>query len=134
MNSAMEAISIGAAARRAGVNSSTIRYYEGIGLLPRAPRVGGWRQFDPVIVDYVRVIRSAQQLGFSLEEIRTLLYGYPEGTAPSERWRAVAVKKLPEIDELIRRAMAMKRLLEAGLNCGCIRIEDCFLDDCSANA
>lgn len=134
MNYAMEAMSIGTVARRSGVRPSAIRYYESIGLLPQVPRVGGWRQYGSDAVDYVRVIRSAQELGFALEEIRTLLYGYPENTAPTERWRELALRKLPEIDDLIRRATAMRRLLEAGLSCDCIRIEDCFLEDCSSGA
>jgi len=132
MNSAVEMLSISRVAREAGVRPSAIRYYESIGLLPPAPRLGGWRQFDTSAIDYVRVIRSARDMGFSLDEIRLLLHGYPQDTAPTERWATMANKKLPELDNLIRRASARKRLLEAGLACGCKRIEDCFLDDCSA--
>lgn len=134
MNSDMDALNISSVARAAGVRPSAIRYYESIGLLPRAPRMGGWRQYDSEAVDYVRVIRSARDMGFSLEEIRILLHGYPTGTAPTRRWSDLARRKLPELDDLIRRAQAMKRLLEAGLACECRRIEDCFLDDCSGSA
>lgn len=133
MNSSeQEVFSIGTAARRAGVRPSAIRYYEDVGLLPPAPRVGGWRQYTDETVDYVRVVRSAQDLGFALDEIRTLLHGYPRNTAPPERWRELAERKLAEVEDLIRRATAMRRLLEAGLNCGCQTMSECFLGDCAA--
>ena len=134
MKNAMDPLNISKVAREAGVRPSAIRYYESIGLLPPAPRLGGWRQFDASAVDYIRVIRSAREMGFTLDEVRLLLHGYPQNTQPTERWAEMAKKKLPELDELMRRAASMKRLLQAGLACGCRRIEDCFLEDCAAEA
>jgi MerR family redox-sensitive transcriptional activator SoxR len=130
----VESFSIGQVAQAAGVAQSAIRYYERLGLLPKPPRSGGWRRYDLSVVERVRVIRLARQLGFALEEIRILLTGFSPDTPPPERWRSLARAKLGEVDELFRRAGAMKRLLEAGLGCSCVRIEDCFLDDCSRPA
>ena len=55
--------------------------------------------------------------------------GFSEGTSPSERWRVLAREKLPEIEALIERALGMKQLLERGLRCECLRLEDCEIID-----
>jgi MerR family redox-sensitive transcriptional activator SoxR len=126
----METLSIGEVARRAGLRQSAIRYYESVGLLPQPERASGWRRYTADTVERLQVIRAARDLGFALEEIRTLLYEFEPNTPPPERWRALAAEKLPAIDALISRAMAMRHLLLAGLNCQCTRIEECFLEGC----
>jgi hypothetical protein len=60
-------------------------------------------------------------------EIRTLLHGFRPETRPDERRATLARKKLTELDEVIARAEKMKGLLEVGLRCGCLRLEDCEL-------
>jgi MerR family transcriptional regulator, redox-sensitive transcriptional activator SoxR len=128
----MEALAIGEVSRRAGMAQSAIRYYESAGLLSGPARSsGGWREFHPEVVDQLKVIRMARELGFSLEEIRTLLNGFSPDTPPSTRWQQLAERKLPEVDALIQRATAMKRLLEKGLRCDCVSIQDCIRYDCS---
>ena len=61
----------------------------------------------------------------------TLLDGFDPATPPPVRWQQLAQRKLPEIDQLAQRASAMKRLLEKGLRCDCVSIEDCVLHDCN---
>ena len=130
----MDKMTIGEVARRVGIRQSAIRYYEQIGLLPPPERASGWRYFSPEIVSRLQVIRTARDLGFSIEDIALLLAGFSPDTPPPERWRALARVKLPEIDASIQRALALRRLLEGGVRCECVRIEDCFLDDCSVPA
>ena len=129
----VESMSIGEVARRAGVRPSALRYYEGVGLLPQPERANGRRRYDGEllreVLDRLAVVRVAQQAGFTISEIRTLLNGFSEDTPPSERWRLLAEKKLPEVDALIERAQSMKDLLERGLRCECLRLEDCALVD-----
>src|SRR5262245_61177804 len=127
----MSAITIGEVARRAGLRQSAIRYYEEVGLLSPPPRTGGWRTYDEQIVERLQVIHLARLLGLSLDEIRELLSWVSPETPPPERWRQLAMAKLPELDALINRATALRRLFQAGLKCQCVRIEDCFLEDCS---
>jgi MerR family transcriptional regulator, redox-sensitive transcriptional activator SoxR len=128
----MERVSIGEAARRIGIRPSAIRYYESLGLLQAPERQSGWRCFDQTSLDRLRVIHTARELGFTLEEIRQLLDGFSAETPPPERWRALARAKLPAIDAAIRRATALKLMLEAGVSCRCVTVEECFLEDCSA--
>jgi MerR family redox-sensitive transcriptional activator SoxR len=119
---------IGDLARRAGVRPSAIRYYEGVGLLAPPARQSGRRVYDTAAVTQLQVISAARALGFGIREIRTLIQG---GRSVTDRWRALARRKLPELESLIGRATRMKRLLEAGLNCSCVRMEDCLLHECS---
>src|SRR5262245_47551290 len=123
-------MTIGDLARRAGVRPSAIRYYESIGLMPRPPRASGRRLYDPPAADRLAVIQSARGLGFGVREILTLIDD-SRSTSITERWRTMARRKLPELDALIGRATRMKRLLETGLDCGCVRIEDCILHNCA---
>ena len=73
----------------------------------------------------VAIVRVAQEAGFNVAEIRTLLRGFAREVPPSARWRALASAKLEEIEALITRAQAMKRVLNEGLECECLRLEDC---------
>jgi MerR family redox-sensitive transcriptional activator SoxR len=118
-------LSIGEVALRAGLNPSAIRYYERIGLLPDAERVSGQRRYDESVLGRLAVIEFAQRAGFTLAETRTLLSGFSEKVPPSARWRSLAQRKLPEVEALIARASGMKRLLEEGLECDCLSLEEC---------
>src|ERR671917_2328348 len=127
----MGSMSIGEVAQRAGVRPSTLRYYESIGVLPTPERENGRRRYDGEVLrkalDRLAVVRVAQQAGFTISEIRMLLDGFSEDTPPSERWRLLAQDKLPEVEELVERALGMKDLLERGLRCECLRLEECSL-------
>lgn len=121
----MEELTIGEVARRSGLATSTIRYYERIGLLTKSRRVNRHRRFDPSVLQWLMLIQFAQQAGFTLAEIEVLLHGFAPDTPPAARWQALVQQKMPEIDALIERAQGMKRMLEAGLRCGCLKLEDC---------
>ena len=117
-------LAIGEVARRAGLRTSAIRYYEREGLLPPPPRSGGRRTYSPEVFTKLSVIRLAQQAGFTIPEIRRLMTGVRDEPA-SARWRKLAEKKLEEIQAMIERAEAMRDLLQEGIRCGCVRLEDC---------
>jgi MerR family transcriptional regulator, redox-sensitive transcriptional activator SoxR len=121
----MNMLTIGEIARRAGIRTSALRYYESIGLLPMPSRVNGRRRYDASTVGMLAVIRLAQQAGFTVAEIQTLLHGFTPETPPAVRWRPLAQAKLAELDEVIARAQQMKAILATGLNCGCLRLDDC---------
>ena len=120
-------LTIGVVARRTGLRPSAIRYYESVGLLAAPPRVGDRRRYDSRVLRQLAVIGVAQQAGFTIAEIKTLLHGFDAETSAAARWRALAERKLPEIDALIARAHEMKRLIEASLHCGCLTLEECAL-------
>jgi MerR family transcriptional regulator, redox-sensitive transcriptional activator SoxR len=123
----MDELTIGEVARRTGVRTSALRYYEDAGVIPPPRRLNGRRRYDPEVVRLVGVLRFAQQAGFTLEEVRTLFHGFGSEVPLGERWEALAREKLRELDALVERAAQMRRAIEAGLACGCVRLEDCMV-------
>ena len=123
----MEEMTIGEVAQQVGVETSTLRYYESLGVLPPPRRVSGQRRYTPTVLKVMQIIKVAKEAGFTLSEIRTLLNGFSVDTAPSERWKELARQKLPEVEALIARAQGMKQLLELGLECECLEVDECIL-------
>ncbi|MGB6603950.1 MAG: MerR family transcriptional regulator [Steroidobacteraceae bacterium] len=121
----MAGLMIGELARQAGVATSALRYYEKAGLLPPPARASDRRQYDPGVLGRIRIILLARDAGFSVSETRTFLNGFPVGTRPALRWRAMAKRKLVELDELTTRLSQMRSILNASFNCECRRLEDC---------
>lgn len=115
---------IGELARRAGVSTSSLRYYEKAGLLPPPPRASKRRHYDPQIIGRVRIILLAREAGFTIKETRTFLDGCTVDT-PAVRWRALAKQKNGELDALMARVGHMKAILEASFRCQCLRLEEC---------
>ena len=116
---------IGEVARRAGLSTSALRYYERVGLLPPPARVSKRRIYDSKVISRIRIILLALDAGFTVKETKTFLSGYPLSTTPAERWRALAVKKLAELDAQMTRLAQMKSILNDSFQCRCMRIEDC---------
>jgi len=105
-------LTIGRLAARAGVHLETIRYYERRGLLRTPPRsVSGYRTFPADAVRRVRFIKRAQELGFSLREIKELLSLRAAPQARCADVRARAMAKLADVEAKIRSLMSMKQAL-----------------------
>ena len=105
---------IGEVAQRAGVSVDTIRYYEKRNLLPRAPRSeGGFRLFVVETIDRVRFIKQAQEMGFSLDEIRALLSG--GGAGECRQMRDLLEAKLQGISQRMNALRAFARTLNRHL-------------------
>ena len=101
------------AAREAGVNTQTLRYYERRGLLPKPPRRGsGYRDYAPDAVRIVRFIKRAQELGFSLDEIEELVRLRGTRAADRHRVRAIAERKIADIDARIAHLQSMRDALD----------------------
>ena len=104
---------IGEVAERAGVNIQTLRYYERRGLLPSpARRPSGYREYSPEMVALVRFIKRAQHLGFSLDDVGELLELRQNPSRSRVAVRAVAVRRVADIADRIRRLEAMQKALE----------------------
>jgi MerR family redox-sensitive transcriptional activator SoxR len=113
-------------ARQAGLQPSAIRYYEQIGLLPAAQRISGRRRYDTTVLYRLAVIQRARRTGFTLDEIRTLFFGFQSVTPASERWRRLSRSKLAELDELLDGIRAMRGLLKRMMeNCRCETLDEC---------
>src|SRR5262245_19292963 len=121
----MQTRTIGQVAVESGVPASTIRYYEQIGLLPPPGRVNGQRRYEESISKKLSLIRLAQQAGFTIAEIQSLLYDFPADAPPSARWQRMAQQKLVELDTMMKNLQAMKGILEQTMQCQCATLEEC---------
>jgi MerR family transcriptional regulator, redox-sensitive transcriptional activator SoxR len=117
-------LSIGDVAARAGVRTSTLRYYEAEGLIVSDERVGGRRRYRTSAVEQLAVIRFCQTLGFSLAEIRDIL-ARPRGQAQKARWRELADAKIADLDGVVRQATAMTAILRTSRDCACLDVQEC---------
>ena len=100
------------AAEQAGVNVQTIRYYERRGLLPAPPRrASGYRELPEATVRRVRFIKRAQELGFSLDEIAELLRLRAAKPHNRTRVRAVAERRIQQIEQKIAELEALQQEL-----------------------
>jgi MerR family redox-sensitive transcriptional activator SoxR len=120
-------MSIGEVAERAGVRTSAIRYYESIGVLPEPARVAGQRRYGPDVLRVLAIVEAAQRAGLSLTEIRELLEASHAGTPVGDHLRALARRKLPEVDALLERTLVIKRWLQVAATCECLTLDDCRL-------
>lgn len=108
----MAPLTIGEAARHAGVAVDTVRFYERRGLLPEPPRrPSGYRQYSPESVARLRFIRRAKTLGFSLVEIHDLLSLQTDSPAACRQARDQAQRKLGEVEARLRDLEAIRRSL-----------------------
>jgi MerR family redox-sensitive transcriptional activator SoxR len=119
-------LTIGEAAARAGAPASTLRYWERAGLLSTPRRVGGKRRYDPDLLREIEMVALAKQAGFTLAETRVLLAGLSTSAPPPDVWQELATRKLPEVERTLREAREMQKILQAGLRCECLSLEDCL--------
>jgi len=123
-------LTIGEVASQAGLRTSTIRYYEDVGVLPRPERTHGHRRYSSHIFQQLALIQLAQAAGFSLAEIQTLVSHFDENAPLGVRWRTLAEQKLAELDALISKVQGMKRVLQEGIRCQCLHLDDCLPIEC----
>src|SRR6266542_999734 len=107
-------LTIGELARRAGVATSAVRYYEDLGLLPTPARVSGQRRYLESAVARVGTILLLRDAGFSLAEQKALMAS--RGVAQDE-WRRLARRKLAELDEQIAKAQTAREAINHALRC-----------------
>ncbi len=116
---------IGQIAVKTGLPTSTIRYYEEIGLISAPPRVSGQRVFTSGAVDRLLLIKLVTGLGFSLGEVRQLIGGLEEGDPHAAPWAEYANAKLADIDEQIDDLQRVQGRLREAIRCSCTDPEAC---------
>lgn len=107
----MESIPIGEAARRLGVRTSTLRYYDERGLVRPARRVGGKRYYGPDELRRLAFLQIAQKLGIQLDTVAAVL------NEDSRNWRATVAEQITRLDELIVKAQGARDFLNHALEC-----------------
>jgi DNA-binding transcriptional MerR regulator len=101
--------SIGELAAETGVKVPTIRYYEGIGLLPAPPRTdGNQRRYDDAALDRLRFIAHARAMGFPMDELRAMLRIAGHKDAPCDDIDALVRARLADVEDRIARLTALR--------------------------
>ena len=124
----MNRLRSGQVAHAAGLNQQTLRYYERRGLLAAPDRTpGGHRLYPAETVTVLRVIKAAQRLGFSLDEVADLLETgrHQHRNRPDAGLRQRAAAKLAEVEAKIAGLTAIAGTLRAALDAGCDDLMDC---------
>jgi DNA-binding transcriptional MerR regulator len=120
----------GEVAEQAGVNIQTLRYYERRGLLAEPSRsLGGHRLYPPDTVALLNVIKAAQRLGFTLDEVAELLDA-GRRRHPTADLRQRAIGKIAEIDAKIADLAAIRTTLTEVVDARCDSLTNCTCADC----
>ena len=128
---AMDALTIGKLSQQSGVNIETIRYYEKIGVMPAPGRnAGGFRIYEPDHLKRLSFVRRGRQLGFSLDEIRSLLRLVDGHRHTCAEVHALMLSHLAEIRRKIRDLRRLQRAMaEMAARCSGESVPECPIVD-----
>ena len=116
---------IGEAARRAGVSPDLIRYYERVGVLPKAPRTeGGFRYYSEAVVAQLLFVRNAIRFGFTSKQLAGFLKARDSGRPPCQSVRAAGQRLLTEMDAQLARLQEARTAMAETLAGWDSRLED----------
>ena len=131
-------LTIGEMADRSGIRTSALRYYESRGLISSERAGSGHRRYARETLRRVAVIRAAQLLGLTLEEIRSALNELPNARTPDPQdWERLSQTWRGSLDDRIAELEALRDRLSGCIGCGCLSLESCGLfnpDDLAAQA
>ncbi|MBA2325753.1 MAG: redox-sensitive transcriptional activator SoxR [Actinobacteria bacterium] len=121
-------LTIGALSERTGVAHSALRFYEAEGLIRATRSDGGQRRYPRDILRRVSFIRIAQQVGLTLDEIRTALSSLPENRTPTKKdWERLSASWRPRLDAQIAMLERLRDRLTGCIGCGCLSMQACRL-------
>lgn len=121
-------LTIGDLSARTGVAVSAIRYYADGGLVHAYRTNAGQRRFARADIRRVSFILIAQQLGLSLEEIRSTLDQLPEGRTPNKAdWARISTAILARVEARMAELERIRSRLDGCIGCGCLSLETCQL-------
>ena len=128
MASLAEFLTIGDLAARSGVAPSALRYYERLGLIHATRTTGNQRRYRRTELRRVSFIRIAQQVGVSLEEIRSAMADLPEGRTPNKAdWARLSARWRGRLDDQIALLERLRDQLSGCIGCGCLSLQTCRL-------
>ncbi len=124
----MENLSVGDVAKRCGVNVSALHFYERKGLISSARNEGNQRRYGRDVIRRVSLIRVAQQLGISLDEVKRVFASLPKYGAPTHsQWEKLATYWQQQLDERISMLQKLRNSLTGCIGCGCLSMQRCPL-------
>lgn len=121
-------LSIGQIADRTGLAVSAIRYYEDEGLITVERNAGGQRRYNRADIRRLSFVMIAQQLGYSIAQIRDALQSLPDGRTPTKAdWMRLSAEFRATLDDRINTLTRLRDTLDGCIGCGCLSLEACSL-------
>lgn len=121
-------LTIGEVARRSGVTPSALRFYERRGLIKSTRSAGNHRLYHREMLRRISVVRVAQSLGLTLQEISEAMAELPDQRTPTKRdWERLSKKWRVRLDERIAQLQRMREKLTRCIGCGCLSLKSCAL-------
>lgn len=121
-------LTIGEAAQRCGIATSALRFYETRGLISSVRTEGNQRRYHISMLRRISVIRAAQNLGLTLEEIASALASLPDNRTPTKRdWERLSTRWSKQLDERIAQLQKLRTNLATCIGCGCLSMKSCAL-------
>lgn len=128
MAKAVRYMTIGEAAERCDLATSALRFYESRGLVHSVRTDGNQRRYHPAMLRRISVIKAAQNLGLTLEEITEALARLPDNRTPTKRdWERLSTNWGRLLDERILRMQKLRESLSTCIGCGCLSMRSCAL-------
>ena len=125
-----ELLTIGEVARRSGVASSALRFYEDRGLITSERAGSGHRRYPRSVLRRIAFVVFAQRVGLSLDEIGAELQKLPPDRAPNRRdWSRLSATWTERIDERIEELTRLRAGLTSCIGCGCLSLDRCQLSN-----
>jgi len=120
------ALSVGYVAKRCGVKVSTLHFYEHKGLIRSWRNQGNQRRYKRDVLRRIAVIKAAQKIGVSLENIKQTLSALPNERTPDKKdWALLSKNWQKQLDQQIAYMQKLRDSLEGCIGCGCLSMKNC---------
>ncbi|WP_105258821.1 MULTISPECIES: redox-sensitive transcriptional activator SoxR [unclassified Pseudoalteromonas] len=119
-------LSVGLVANRAGVSISALHFYEKKGLIRSWRNQGNQRRYKRDVLRRIAVIKAAQKMGITLEEIKETLSTLPDKRTPTKAdWQQLAQHWQRQLDEKIAYMQRLRDRVDGCIGCGCLSMVNC---------
>ena len=123
-------LTVGEVARRSGLATSALRFYERQGLIRATRTAGGQRRFERNVLRRLAFIRAARNVGLSLDEVAAALATLPDGRTPTRAdWTRLSHGWRQRLDEQIAALTALRDGLDSCIGCGCLSLRRCAISN-----
>lgn len=121
-------LTVGKVAERSGVKVSTLHFYESKGLICSSRNAGNQRRYSSDVLRRIAMIKAAQKLGISLEEIKQALASLPKARTPTQDdWEKLSANWRTQLNERIAYMERLRDYLTGCIGCGCLSMKTCPL-------
>ena len=118
--------SVGQVAKRCGVKVSALHFYEQKGLIKSLRNQGNQRRYKPDVIRRVSIIKAAQKMGISLEEIKQEFSALPDNRTPTKRdWEKLSTGWQEGLNQKIRYLERLRDFMDGCIGCGCLSMQRC---------